>query len=122
HAASISQAGTLAALDGPQDFIPEHNELFRSRRDLVVAMLNEADGIACRTPEGAFYVYPSCAGVIGKRTADGRRIENDSQFADYLLETERVAVVQGAAFGLSPYFRVSYAASTELLTEACRRI
>jgi aspartate aminotransferase len=122
HAASISQAAAAAALEGTQDFIPEHNALFKRRRDVVVAMLNEAPGLSCRTPEGAFYVYPSCAGVIGKTTPSGARIENDTDFASYLLEAQRVAVVQGAAFGLSPYFRISYAASTELLKEACGRI
>src|SRR5690606_22586933 len=122
HAASISQAAAAAALVGTQDFIPRHNAMFKERRDLVVRMLNEAPGISCRTPEGAFYVYPSCAGVIGKTAPDGKRIENDTDFVTYLLETERVAVVQGAAFGLSPYFRISYAASIEELKEACTRI
>ncbi len=122
HAASISQAAATAALAGTQDFIPRHNAMFKERRDLVVRMLNEAAGISCRTPEGAFYVYPSCAGVIGKTTPGGKRIENDTDFVTYLLETERVAVVQGAAFGLSPYFRISYAASIEELKEACTRI
>ena len=122
HAASISQAAAAAALVGTQDFIPRHNAMFKERRDLVVRMLNEAPGISCRTPEGAFYVYPSCAGVIGKTAPDGKRIENDTDFVTYLLETERVAVVQGAAFGLSPYFRISYAASLEELKEACTRI
>lgn len=122
HAASVSQAAAVAALDGEQDFIPRHNALFQERRDLVVQMLNEIPGLSCRTPEGAFYVYPSCAGVIGKTTPSGARIENDSDFATYLLEAERVAVVQGAAFGLSPYFRISYATSKELLQEACNRI
>jgi aspartate aminotransferase len=122
HAASISQAAATAALDGTQDFVPRHNAMFKERRDLVVGMLNEAEGLSCRTPEGAFYVYPSCAGVIGKTTPSGTRIENDTDFANYLLEAERVAVVQGAAFGLSPYFRISYAASTELLKDACLRI
>src|SRR5690606_26324957 len=122
HAASISQAAAAAALDGTQDFIPRHNALFKERRDLVVAMLNDAPELACLTPEGAVYVYPSCAGVIGKTTPSGARIESDTDFATYLLDAERVAVVQGEAFGLSPYFRISYATSTELLTEACRRI
>ncbi|HEX7082212.1 MAG TPA: pyridoxal phosphate-dependent aminotransferase [Gammaproteobacteria bacterium] len=122
HASSISQAAAAAALDGPQDFIPRHNALFKERRDLVVAMLNEAPGLTCRVPEGAFYVYPSCAGVIGKKTPDGKPIASDTDFAAYLLDAERVAVVQGAAFGLSPYFRISYATSTEVLKEACSRI
>src|SRR5690606_34361545 len=116
------QAAAVAALDGPQDFIPRHNALFKERRDLVVSMLNDAPGLSCRTPEGAFYVYPSCAGVTGKTTPSGKRIAHDTDFATYLLGAERVAVVRGAAFGLSPYFRISYATSTELLKEACRRI
>ncbi|MEC7488100.1 MAG: pyridoxal phosphate-dependent aminotransferase [Pseudomonadota bacterium] len=122
HTSSISQAAAIEALDGPQDFIAPHNELFRERRDLVVCMLNEADGITCLTPEGAFYVYPSCAGVIGKTTSAGVTIQNDSDFCTYLLEREGVAVVPGAAFGLEPHFRISYAASLDLLEEACRRI
>src|SRR5690606_38667161 len=122
HAASISQAAAVAALSGTHDFVPGHNAMFKERRDLVVAMLNDAEGLSCRKPEGAFYVYPSCAGVIGKTAPSGRRIENDTDFAEYLLDAQRVAVVQGAAFGLSPYFRISYATSTELLKEACRRI
>jgi len=122
HACSIAQAATVEALEGPQDFIPRHNAIFKERRDLVVAMLNQAKGITCRTPEGAFYVYPSCAGVIGKNTPDGAEIANDTDFATYLLEAAEVAVVQGAAFGLSPYFRISYATSTEALEDACMRI
>ena len=122
HTASISQAASIEALNGPQDFIAEHNRVFRERRDLVASMLNQAAGLACRTPEGAFYVYPSCAGVIGGRTPDGRVIGDDTAFVTYLLESEGVAVVQGAAFGLSPYFRISYAIATEALEEACRRI
>jgi aspartate aminotransferase len=122
HTSSITQAAAAAALDGPQDFVEPHNRLFKARRDRVVAMLNEADGITCRTPAGAFYVYPSCAGVIGKTTPDGTTIADDTAFVTYLLEAEGVACVQGAAFGLSPYFRISYATSTEALEEACRRI
>ena len=122
HTSSISQAATIEALDGPQDFIAEHNEVFKERRDLVVSMLNQTTGISCRTPEGAFYVYPSCAGVIGKTTPDGAKIENDSDFATHLLDAEGVAVVPGIAFGLSPFFRISYATSTSALEEACRRI
>ena len=122
HTASISQAASIEALNGPQDFIAEHNRVFRERRDLVVSMLNQAAGLACRTPEGAFYVYPSCAGVIGGRTPEGQVIGDDTAFVTYLLESEGVAVVQGAAFGLSPYFRISYATATEALEEACRRI
>lgn len=119
---SVSQAAALAALEGDQSFLKERNDVFADRRDMVVDMLNEADGIECLKPEGAFYVYPSCAGIIGKTTPDGKTIESDSDFVTYLLESEGVACVQGAAFGLSPYFRISYATSTENLTEACKRI
>ncbi len=122
HTASISQAASIEALNGPQDFIPEHTRIFRERRDLVVSMLNQAQGLTCLTPEGAFYVYPSCVGVIGRKTPDGAVIADDTAFVTYLLDSEGVAVVQGAAFGLSPYFRISYATSTEALEEACRRI
>ena len=119
---SISQAASVEALRGPQGFIAEHNKVFKERRDLVVDMLNKAPGLVCHRPEGAFYVYPSCAGAIGKRTPKGKLIENDSDFVTYLLEDAEVAAVQGAAFGLSPYFRISYATATELLREACTRI
>jgi len=119
---SISQAASVVALNSPMDFLPGWIAAFKGRRDLVVSMLNQASGITCRTPEGAFYVYPSCAGVIGKKTPAGQVIENDTDFVTYLLETEGVAVVQGAAFGLSPHFRISYATSDELLTDACERI
>ena len=119
---TVSQWASVEALNGTQDFIAERNKVFRERRDLVVSMLNQAPGLSCPTPEGAFYVYPSCAGCIGKKTPDGNVIESDNDFATLLLETEAVAVVQGTAFGLSPYFRISYATSTEALTEACERI
>jgi len=119
---SISQAAAVEALNGPQDFIAAHNAVFKERRDLVVEMLNAAPGLACHRPEGAFYVYPSCAGAIGKTTPQGRTIASDDDFVTYLLEAEGVAAVQGSAFGLSPFFRVSYATSTELLREACARI
>ncbi len=119
---SVSQAAALAALEGDQSFLKERNDVFAERRNMVVDMLNEADGIECLKPEGAFYVYPSCAGVIGRTTPDGKTIESDSDFVTYLLESEGVACVQGSAFGLSPYFRISYATSTESLTEACKRI
>jgi aspartate aminotransferase len=122
HTSSISQAAGVEALNGTQDFIPKNAELFKGRRDLVVSMLNQAAGLTCKSPEGAFYVYPSCAGTIGKRTPEGKVITSDSDFVTALLEAEGVAVVQGEAFGLSPYFRVSYATSTEALTEACQRI
>jgi aspartate aminotransferase len=120
--ASISQIAAIEALDGPQGSIAERNEIFRERRDLVVAMLNQASGITCHRPEGAFYVYPSCAGLIGKKTPDGKLIENSEDFAGYLLAGEGVAVVHGTAFGLDPFFRISYATSTEALTGACERI
>ena len=119
---SISQAAAVEALNGPQDFIPKNNAVFRQRRDLVVRMLNEAHGLDCHTPEGAFYVYPRCAGLIGATTPSGSVIRNDEDVITYFLESQGIAVVQGAAFGLSPHFRVSYAASTELLEAACRRI
>ena len=122
HTSSISQAAAVEALNGPQDFIPKNAEIFKARRDLVVAKLNECPGLTCKTPEGAFYVYPSCAGTIGKTTKGGKVINSDTDFATYLLEEQGVAVVQGAAFGLEPYFRISYATSTEALTKACERI
>ncbi|HAE01558.1 MAG TPA: aspartate aminotransferase [Rhodospirillaceae bacterium] len=112
----------VAALDGDHGFIEKHNTVFKDRRDLVVGMLNQASGITCATPEGAFYVYPSCEGVIGRKTPSGKVLETDQDFVTYLLEDKGVATVQGAAFGLSPYFRISYATSTEALEEACRRI
>ena len=119
---SISQAAAVEALNGPQDFIPAHNKVFKQRRDLVVRMLNQCPGLHCATPEGAFYVYPSCAGVIGKTTPKGDKIESDGDFVAYLLESVGVAAVQGEAFGLSPYFRISYATATEVLEDACARI
>jgi aspartate aminotransferase len=119
---SVSQAAAVAALNGPQDFIRERAAVFRERRDLVVGMLNQANGLTCARPEGAFYVYPSCAGTIGKTTPDGKTIATDEDFATYLLTQGGVSVVFGAAFGMSPFFRISYAASTASLEEACRRI
>ena len=119
---SIGQAAAVEALNGTQDFIPKHNEIFKTRRDLVVKMLNDAPGLNCHTPEGAFYVYPSCANLIGAKTPSGTILKNDEDVAGYLLESQGVAIVHGAAFGLSPHFRVSYAASTELLEDACKRI
>ena len=121
-ATSVSQWAAVEALSGPQDFIPVRAASFARRRDLVVSMLNQARGLTCPRPEGAFYVYPSCAGTIGRVTPSGRRIDSDEAFATELLEAEGVAVVHGAAFGLSPYFRISYATSEEVLTEACTRI
>ena len=122
HTSSISQAASVEALNGPQEFIALHNESFRKRRDLVVSMLNKTPGISCRSPDGAFYVYPSCSGVIGKKMPSGDIIHNDAEFCTYLLEAEGVAVVPGAAFGLEPFFRISYATSADLLQEACNRI
>ena len=119
---SISQWAAVEALNGPQDFIAERAKHFEARRDLVVSMLNQATGIRCATPEGAFYVYPSIEGLIGKRTEGGAVIDGDDAFAAELLNAEGVAVVQGSAFGLSPYFRISYATSESVLEEACRRI
>jgi aspartate aminotransferase len=119
---SISQWAAVEALTGPQDFIPENNAIFQRRRDLVVGMLNECEGVTCPEPEGAFYVYPTIGGCIGKTSAGGARIDSDEDFATALLEEKGVAVVFGAAFGLSPAFRVSYATSDEALREACGRI
>ena len=119
---SISQWAAVEALNGPQDFIAESNRVYKARRDMVVKLLNEAEGITCPTPEGAFYVYPSIAGCIGRKTPDGKVIETDEDFVTALLEAEGVAAVHGAAFGTSPNFRVSYATSTEALEEACKRI
>ncbi|MBL8696990.1 MAG: pyridoxal phosphate-dependent aminotransferase [Alphaproteobacteria bacterium] len=119
---SISQAAAAEALTGPQDFIARNNEAFRRRRDLIVDLLNKSKGIHCHKPEGAFYVYPSCAGTIGKKTPAGKTIESDNDFVEYLLEQEGVAVVQGTAFGLAPYFRISYATSDDQLREAGLRI
>ncbi|MCX5569692.1 pyridoxal phosphate-dependent aminotransferase [Kaistia nematophila] len=119
---SISQWAAVEALNGPQDYIPKNAEIFKKRRDLVVSMLNQANGIVCPNPEGAFYVFPSCAGTLGKTTAGGKLLKTDEDFVTALLEEEGVAVVQGSAFGLAPYFRISYATSTEALEEACTRI
>ena len=119
---SISQAATVAALLGPQDFLKDRAAVFQTRRDLVVDMLNEASGITCPVPEGAFYVYPSIAGCVGKKTPGGKVINTDEDFVTYILEDYGIAAVHGEAFGLSPHFRVSYATSTEALTTACTRI
>ena len=119
---SISQAASVAALNGPMDFLAKNNDVFKQRRDLVCSMLNQAKGITCPTPDGAFYVYPSCAGLIGKKTPDGKVLKTDEDVVTYLLETEGIAAVHGAAFGLSPHFRISYATSTEALEDACQRI
>ncbi len=119
---SVSQAAAVSALNGDQSFLAGRNDVFKKRRDMVVDMLSKADGLVCPKPEGAFYVYPSCAGAIGKTTPDGKVIETDEDFVTYLLESEGVACVHGSAFGLAPYFRISYATSDEALQDACRRI
>ncbi len=119
---SISMAAAVEALNGPQDFINKHNEHFNKRRDMVVSKLNSIEGISCTTPEGAFYVYPNCKDIIGKRTDKGEEIKSDEDFMNYLLDSEGVAGVHGAAFGLSPYFRLSYATSEKILKDACKRI
>ena len=119
---SVSQYAAVEALSGPQDFIKPNAALFQKRRDLVVSMLNQASGLVCPTPEGAFYVYPSCEKLIGRKAPSGRVIGSDQDFANELLETEGVAVVFGAAFGLSPFFRISYATSEAILEDACGRI
>jgi aspartate aminotransferase len=119
---SVAQAAATAALTGDQSFLAERNQAFQARRDMVVAMLNEIEGMTCPTPEGAFYVYPSFAPLIGKSTPSGRLIDSDEAFVGYLLDDAKVAAVQGAAFGLSPAMRISYATSDALLREACTRI
>ncbi|AJY48117.1 pyridoxal phosphate-dependent aminotransferase [Martelella endophytica] len=121
-ACSIAQWASVEALNGTQDFIPERKKAFEKRRDLVVSMLNQATGLDCPTPEGAFYVYPSCAGLMGKTAPTGKVMETDEDFVTELLESEGVAVVHGSAFGLGPNFRISYATSEEQLEEACNRI
>ncbi len=119
---SITMAAAVEAISGPQDFIIDHNNKFVKRRDLVVNKLNEIDGITCSKPEGAFYVYPNCHGILGKVTPQGMKISNDEDFMTYLLEDQGVAGVHGSAFGLSPYFRLSYATSDDILEDACNRI
>jgi aspartate aminotransferase len=119
---SIAQAAAVEALNGTQEFLAPRSAAFEKRRDLVVSMLNQATGITCAKPEGAFYVYPSCAGLIGKTAPSGKVLETDQDFVTELLETEGVAVVQGSAFGLAPYFRISYATSEKILEDACGRI
>ncbi len=119
---SFSQAGALAALEGSQDFLNSWRQSFVERRNLVVEKLNAIPGIRCNTPEGAFYVYPSCAGLIGKKTPQGKTLHTDEDVVSYFLESEGIAAVHGAAFGLSPFFRISYAASVNTLTDACERI
>jgi aspartate aminotransferase len=121
-ACTIAQWASVEALNGPQDFVQNNKAIFQGRRDLVVSMLNQARGIACPVPEGAFYVYPSCAGLIGRKAPSGKTIETDEDFVSELLEAEGVAVVHGSAFGLGPNFRISYAASEAQLEQACIRI
>jgi aspartate aminotransferase len=118
----ISQWASVEALNGPQNFLQERCTVFQQRRDLVVEALNNCNGLSCPRPEGAFYVYPSCAGLIGKKAPNGKVLNNDEDFVTALLECEGVAVVHGSAFGLAPNFRISYATSTQILTEACARI
>jgi aspartate aminotransferase len=119
---AVSQWASVEALNGPQDFIAKHNAIFKERRDLCVSMLNQSNGLKCPKPEGAFYVYPSCADAIGRTAPSGKKIETDEDFVTELLEAEGVAVVQGTPFGYGPAFRISYATKTEDLEEACRRI
>ena len=119
---SITMAAAVEAISGPQDFIIEHNKKFLKRRDLVISKLNNIEGISCKKPDGAFYVYPNCEGIIGKQTPNGNKISNDEDFMTYLLEDQGVAGVHGSAFGLSPYFRLSYATSDDILADACNRI
>jgi len=121
-ACTIAQWASVEALNGPQDFITKNKAVFQSRRDLVVSMLNQARGIVCPVPEGAFYVYPSCQGLLGRKTPGGKVIETDEDFVTELLEAEGVAVVHGSAFGLGPNFRISYAAADDMLEQACERI
>ena len=119
---SITMAASVEAISGPQDFILDHNKKFIKRRDLVVSKLNEIDGITCSKPDGAFYVYPNCQDILGKITPNGKKISSDEDFMSYLLEDQGVAGVHGSAFGLSPYFRLSYATSDHILEDACNRI
>ena len=122
NANAAAQWASVEALNGPQDFIPKHNKVFKERRDLCVSMINQAKGLRTPTPEGAFYVYPSCEGAIGRTARSGKKIETDQDFVTALLDEEGVAVVHGSAFGLGPAFRISYAVATPVLEEACSRI
>ena len=119
---SISQAAAVEALNGTQEFIPIRSLAFQERRDFVVNSLNAIDGINCLKPDGAFYVFPSCKGLIGKKDKNGKKLENDTDFVQSLLENNNVAVVQGSAFGLEGFFRISYATSMENLEKAMKRI
>ncbi|MSP31581.1 MAG: pyridoxal phosphate-dependent aminotransferase [Pseudolabrys sp.] len=122
HTSTISQWASVAALEGSMDFVRQNNNILQERRDLVVSMLNQANGLHCAKPEGTFYAYPSCSGVIGRHTPEGKEINADQDFLDYLLESEGVMAVAGTVFGLAPHFRISYAISTDVLEDACRRI
>jgi aspartate aminotransferase len=122
NANAAAQWASVEALDGPQDFIPRNNKVFKERRDLCVAMINQSRGLKCPKPEGAFYVYPSCEGTIGRTAPSGKKLGSDQDFVTELLAAEGVAVVQGTAFGLGPAFRISYAVATPVLEDACRRI
>jgi aspartate aminotransferase len=122
NANAAAQWASVEALNGPQDFIPKHNKVFKERRDLCVSMINQARGLRTPKPEGAFYVYPSCEGTIGRTAPSGKKLATDQDFVTELLDAEGVAVVQGTAFGLGPAFRISYAVATPVLEEACRRI
>jgi aspartate aminotransferase len=119
---SFIQWAAISALQGEQSFIAEHNAIFQQRRDLALSILNQSNGLSCQTPGGSFYLYVDCSGVIGKNTPQGKLISNDEDFATYLLDSEGVAAVHGAAFGMSPYFRISYALATDKLEDACNRI
>ena len=119
---SVSQAAAAAALAGSQDFVRDSVETYRKRRDTAVAALNAVDGLSCTTPEGAFYTYVNCAGVIGKTTPEGQAIHNDQDFTLYLLDAASVAVIQGSAYGLGPYFRISYATSLDIIEESIAAI
>ena len=122
NACSISQAAAQEALTGPQDFIAERAHIFQTRRDMVVAAVKRIPGLRCHAPEGAFYIYSSCADIIGKTTPDGRVLGSDADFVMYLLESQNLALLQGEAYGLSPFVRISFATSMQTLEEGCRRL
>jgi aspartate aminotransferase len=122
NASSIAQAAALEALDGPQGYVSERTAIFQQRRDVVVQKLNAIPGITCHKPEGAFYVFPSCAALMGKRTSDGRVVNNSNEFVLYLLDTEGLALLQGDAYGVPSFFRISFATSMETIEEGCRRL
>ena len=122
NASSIGQAAAVSALEGPQDFISERSHIFQERRNMVVGELNAISGLSCHLPEGAFYAFPSCAGIIGKKTPKGKTLNTDEEFVLYLLEEQNLAVIQGDAYGVSPFFRISFATSMSELKEGCRRL